>query len=113
MTSSKAAGVLDVDMVLCSCEVFFCVFLQAVVIDRVTCRCNLSKGGISVRFKVVIRAGVRMRVKERDAHPSGGQVLHAPGHLVGTGHQVFEGELLLRHFGHIKGVVHARGAART
>lgn len=38
------------------------------------------------------------------------EVLHASGNLVGAGQQVFEGELLLRHLGHIKGVVHAWGS---
>lgn len=38
------------------------------------------------------------------------KVLHPPGDLIGTRQQVFEGELLLRHLGHIKGVVHARGS---
>lgn len=36
-----------------------------------------------------------------------GEVLHASGDLVGTGHQVFEGELFIRDFTGIKGVVHA------
>lgn len=43
-------------------------------------------------------------------YPFGRKVLHPPGDLVGTRQQVFEGELLLRHLGHIKGVVHARGS---
>lgn len=38
------------------------------------------------------------------------KVLHPSGDLVGTGQQVFERELLLRHLGHIKGVVHAWGS---
>lgn len=40
-------------------------------------------------------------------YPFRGQVLHSSGHLVGTGQQVFEGELLFRHLGHIKGIIHA------
>lgn len=40
-------------------------------------------------------------------YPFRGQVLHSSRHLVGAGQQVFEGELLLGHLGHIKGVVHA------
>lgn len=46
-----------------------------------------------------------------DTHPFGGQVFHTPSHLVSTRQQVLEGQLLLRHLGHIKGVVHARGSA--
>ena len=36
-----------------------------------------------------------------------GEVLHASGDLVGAGHQVFEGELLVGDFTGVEGVVHA------
>lgn len=41
-----------------------------------------------------------------------GQVLHASGDLVGAGHQVFEGELLVGDFTGVEGVVHARWPPR-
>lgn len=38
------------------------------------------------------------------------QVLHAPGHLVGTGNQVFKCQLLLGQLAGVEGIVHARWA---
>jgi len=38
------------------------------------------------------------------------QVLHAPGHLVGAGNQVFKCQLLLGQLAGVEGIVHARWA---
>lgn len=47
------------------------------------------------------------------SHLLGGQVLHAPGHLVGTGHQVLDGHVFYRNLVRVVAVLHAWGAAGT